>query len=64
MITLKINNYTKDEKSILYDVLTEGKLAICAYTDWKSLDCTNCPSKRVCDDVQSTLDYLVKQLTK
>ena len=64
MIQLKIGNYSRDDKSLLYDALQEARLAICGCTEWRLDECTDCPSKRVCDDIKLALDYLVKELTK
>ncbi len=63
MITLKIGNYNKDEKYALYEALSETKMCLCNTLCWED-DCPTCPQKRVCDDIQSALDYLVQDMNK
>lgn len=63
MISLKINNYKRDEMYALYETLEEAKIALCdCYGD--SQDCTNCPQRIVCNDLQNAIQYIADKMTK
>lgn len=57
MITLKIHDYTVDERQALRDILSEGRkslgLFICA-----GRQCGKCKYKELCRDICANIRYL------
>lgn len=58
MISLKIKNYTKEEKQKLL-IIFESALRNLATTLCYTASCDDCPNKKVCRDISLAVTYLV-----
>ena len=56
MITLRMNEYTDKEKTILREALESGLSML--NTEYCTHHCATCPAQHPCRDMQSTRDYL------
>ena len=63
MISLKINNYYRDEMCTLYEVLKEAQRFLCNAYGCED-GCKSCPSLVVCKDINLALEYLRKEIPK
>lgn len=65
MITVRSNNYTKEDYTQLLHIFRRGIETLvdesgCVDTD----NCTDCPHKWCCDDVERVIEYLEREVKK
>lgn len=62
MEQLKINDYNKTDKDILFDVLYDGLnkycYSVCSSNAKPIENCSECPGKKVCRDIHAALSYI------
>ena len=66
MITVRANNYSKEDYTQLLHIFRTGFETFIAQSGCGNEDnpCDNCPHKWCCDDVERVIEYLEREVKK
>lgn len=62
MITLKLGTYTKKDKQLLFNTLSETLDQIKSSTICLKSNCKTCEYRKICFDIELTIEYLLNNL--